>query len=270
MPDSPPFSPQEHPLWSTVQEWCQSVPPPPIPYQAAREFGIKLRALGLQQHALEQVARDYCDASLIARILDGELTETKHKLAYHLVVGTNRGAALGVCSRMAVAIGGPVLESFTASTSFDGFPIALEAFARQFWSDKLDWRPELRWLMESLPTEDDACIQFWHREFEAQAESTAAFIAESATAISRIDAAGRMRSKRGTSPRKSAYLETIRLYWITASLWARSDAGIVAFLDSQCTDGGRATDRVRRDISALGFSTSRRRDHEPRLDGEGY
>lgn len=56
----------------------------------------------------------------------------------------------------------------------------------------------------------------------------------------------------------SEFRKVIELCWVPSALWCKSDAEIVCVLNPELRDNmADAYDRVRKDISALGFAASR-------------
>lgn len=259
---------QEHPLWPTLKEWAAEGPLPLVTFGNIPQFeqNVNLAALvdPLWGHVDAKAGfwQTYANAAALGRFLvGGENNIDVHALLYR-VSAHRLGKALCYAARVAVELPDRCAD-FSDSTRREGFVTALEAWAALFLQEGFDGRKELRWVTRNLFGVDQNAADFWVSACQYEIGDTVEFAKILAHEHGNAEAAKRMQEQpkqRKAKPRTSEFKDRLQCFWVPAALWCKSDAEIVELLEPDRKDKmPDAYDRVRRDVSELGLSKSRRR-----------
>ncbi len=254
-----------HPILPKLEQWALSSKPPIIPFQESQKFKQELINARLHDHAKRQIFITYQSAAIISSVICGHPDSKIHELAYRAAQHV-LGFALCDATYMAHRTSCRVFATFAASTGLQGFLQALETWAAKFYTDGFDWKQELSWTNRNLIGEDQSASDFWIKECLTVSADTLAFTRELAAEVNKADAAKRMKEKRSTKRKPSKFRDDILVMWIAGALWCRESSGILLFLAPKETDGIGSLKRIDRDISDLGFSSSRQTNHQETID----
>ncbi|MEI7912479.1 MAG: hypothetical protein WCK77_22855 [Verrucomicrobiota bacterium] len=256
---------EEHPLWPTIMEWAENSPRQVVPWAPKHEFqhNVDMAALANpiwgHEHAKEQFWKAYRDAAALGKALvGGSYNSDVHAMIYR--VSEHRfGDAL--CRAAGTAWRRPgFCANFSDSTRLDGFVRALEAWTPHILQEGFDGKAELPWVIRTLSGKEDVAADFWLDACKFQIGDSVAFGKTFAKEIGRAEASARMKKRRGEKAKMPEFKDFLKLYWVPAALWCRSDSEIVEILTpDRKTNMTAAYNRVRRDISELGFAFSRRK-----------
>ena len=279
---------KEHPLWPTIQEWCATSYEPPIPWLPRHEFQAELESLGFDPYQNFCIWQTYCETEILRQALvGGKYDAIAHEMLYK-AAGHDLGRALCFAAGAALR-GGPkqqeeidkenkkrmakgepllpaseVFADFAASTRHIEIVTALEAWMR---------RPGI---LDNVPIDGKLTPWLCKLSDSGTDETAAAFVTSTlarsiGTKTLRIAqrnaednakrGAANLKKRRdeGKKEQKPAeFRKQVERWWVPAALWCKSDAGIVSAITPERRDNMTdAYDRVRKDISALGFTGSR-------------
>ncbi|MCP5534259.1 MAG: hypothetical protein H7A48_13905 [Akkermansiaceae bacterium] len=208
----------------------------------------------------------FCDAAWYAREL-GRFPE--------LLLVTIRGSRDGKHEERIVRDGNDYWQKFAISLNLDGFMKALEDWTLAFgYGLPFHGSEQLRYVLEEVDEPDaKAWLQLCLDEFPSALDGASAIQRE----MEKIQESERKREERrkaGRKPRPTpAFKEALQWGWLPRSLWGMSTSAIACELDPTIRDEGEATKasgRIRRDITALGYSASHRGEHQEALEREFF
>jgi len=256
---------QEHPLWPTLKKWAENSPSQIVPWAPRHEFQQNVdRAILANPIWGHEVGNAFFwqtheeAAALGKALVGGPYNINAHAMLYRVSVHP-LGRAL--CRAAWVANSFPsVWDDFATSTQLDGFVRALEAWASHFVQEGFDGMEELPWVIKNVVGTDESEADFWltacQQGFGDKVEYTKAVARE----VGKTNAAARMRKRPKKKTRISEFKDWLRVHWVPAALWSKSNAEIVSILAPDRKENMTAAyDRVRRDIFELGFTSSRRK-----------
>ncbi len=252
---------KSHPLCPVICDWANSTSGPPIPFLPNHVFLDALKSLPLDEEGKRQTFETYSEAAILgSALVGGDYNEAIHQALY-MATGHPLGFALAHAAGLASRVP-QFFKAFSKSTQTPGFLKALEAWAeRNELTKPFDGKKELKWINRNLVTKDHPAASYWQNVCQGGFESVAKFNKALANEVRLAEAAARdetKRRKRGVDERDADFIHSIKIMWVPGALWCLSDSGIVATLDPEKTSGmSEAYDKVRRNISTLGFSKSR-------------
>lgn len=269
-----------HPLMPWIES-CAIRAVPLVPYAPQEEFKRNLDYAGwihpllaepeAKRHFLATYQRSMALVFALAAgggaLLNGQ---ELHCLVYHAAEGDPLAFAL--CESAAFALEWGRHPSFTVATRLPGFMEALEAWARHFEFGKpFSGKDQFIYINRSLVQKEVQGADFWLKACMNDF-SPKEFMRASSDELEKFDDAERQRknreAKRKLDNRKpkptSRFKDKILGGWLPLSLWARDHDGIAHLLEPNAEKSDETLqrkDRVKRDISDLGFSDS----HHPEL-----
>lgn len=256
---------QDHPLWPTIRDWASSSPLKAVAFAPVDAFQRNIDSLILKnpiwgyEEAIDTFWQEYQNAELLRRALIGDpYCIEAHHILYQMSAHRLGGA---LCLAAAHASQDPGwFRDFSESTRVDGFEIALKAWARHFLEEEFNGKNELKWVMQNLVGKDEVGADFWLAACQQAIGNSAEYVKSSAEEFGRSGAAARMKKKRGRESKPSKFKDLLQALWVPAALWCKSNEQIVSILaPEQKEDMMGAYRRVARDITDLGFTSSRRK-----------
>jgi hypothetical protein len=252
---------ERHPLCPAIREWFHSSTGPTMPFLSECEFHTVLDALDLDPVVSQQIIQTYCETAILgSALVGGDYDEGVHEALYAAAehpLGFALAHAAGLASRVP-----QFFAAFSKSTQTPGFLKALEAWAAcNELTKPFDGKKELKWVNRNLVMKEHPAASFWQDACRGSFETIAKFNKALAGEVQRAEAASRGEKNRresGVEERDADFIHSIKILWVPGALWCLSDSGIVDTLDPEKTSGmSEAYDKVRRNISTLGFSKSR-------------
>jgi predicted RNase H-like HicB family nuclease len=252
---------ERHPLCPTIREWFHSSTGPALPFLPESEFYAVLESRNMDAVVTQQVIETYHETAILgSALVGGEYDEGIHEALYTASehpLGFALAHAAGLASRIP-----QFFAAFSKSTRTPEFLKALEAWAeRNELTELFDGKEELKWVNRNLVAQEHPAASFWQNACQGGFENMAKFNKALTNEVRNAESAARdekKRRKNGTEERDAEYIHSIKIWWVPGALWCLSDSGIVATLDPEKTSGMiEAYDKVRRNISTLGFSKSR-------------
>ena len=257
---------EKHPLCPTIREWFNSTSGPAVPFLALNEFYHCVEALHLEAAEEKQILQTYDEAAMLgSALLGGDYNEGVHEVLY-IAAAHPLGFALAHAAGFA-SLNQNLFAAFSKSTRLPGFLSALEAWAASNELNQPFEEKELRWIIRNLSAKNHPDANYWQNAIGRRFETTSKFNKALSDEVLAIEAAERDEKRRRTRKvpirKKADYLYAIKIMWVPGAFWCLSDSQIIEILDPEKSDDVTdAHDKVRRNITTLRFSKSRRKSQE--------
>lgn len=250
-----------HPLLPVFRSLALNTKPL-TPFAPQTDFAVELElaALRFKELGEDEVKQNalttYRYSAIAAYALSaagGSDMEGEDLHAMMFVAAQGSWIAHSFCDAAGYAFRLGMFPSFAVATRLPGFMDALELWGKYFEYDQRFNGPEhLKYVIRNLVENNAPDSRFWQNTCGKRFPSLKDFNQALAKEVINHTKAKSKKESRGTSRERARFKDAIALYWIPASLWARSAKSILSLLDPKADDGVNALKRIDRDISEIG------------------
>lgn len=190
---------KQHPLWPTIQAWCEATTGPAMPWMPPHEFQAALKSLGFDPFQNRCIQQTYDHAEILRRALvGGDYDATAHEILYRSAghdlgfafcfaagiayrIDCQQQAAIDAENKERQAKSEPLLPAcqvfadFAGSTRLDGFAKELEAWAPFLVQEHFDGKVELGYVIREFCGKDEDAANFWLDACKRQIGNTVEF-----------------------------------------------------------------------------------------------
>ncbi|MCW1912645.1 hypothetical protein OJ996_03600 [Luteolibacter sp. GHJ8] len=258
---------RSHPLSRTLSEWAEGATPV-VPFAPSVEEFRKLIDLPNDYWLLaaptakRRIAQTYFRSKYLGLALCGRACPVEtHELIYLAAAGNSRGFALVDAAFYAWELGPVAFAKFGLATQLEGFLSALEDWTRvyQYAEPYAGLESSIKAIEPDAPIDPEEKKYWLHAALEHSASADA--FADSVADIQRRKVAAETRKKkRGTNRKAPEFLNFVAFGWLPRSFWTMTADEILWKLGGG-NDAVRSSERIKRDISRLGFGNSHRSDY---------
>lgn len=259
---------RQHPLWSSLREWCQATPI--TPWMPLDDFLAAVEKRSDDEFQKRMLRSIYTQSEFLKMALVGDEHDHLADAMIYRAAHHHHGGLLATAACWAFRLGMDHFRIFAESMRRDGFIDALEAWSKRPMNSD-NYRPvdaevareEIPWLVKlSDSRADEAASSFFFDAFKTRIGNTVDFRKALKKADWNIERdANNLKKRRANGSKEAQSAEfrgLIEFFWIPLGLWAKSAEGILQTLQpGRRKDNHKAHLRIQKDIYALGFDASR-------------